>query len=271
MSVIIPNRNYGRYLEEAISSALNQTHKKIEVIVVDNGSEDNSRQILKSFGTDIKAIFQNDQGQALARNNGIKVAQGQYIALLDADDYWFKEKIELQIQSMSKKSEFCFTASRQFEDESGKTITNIFPSFSGKCDLDFVRFPSRSIVPSGESTALLTRDLIERVGLFNYKLNSASGRDFFRRCFRYTEFSVLNEILCNYRIHGKNMSRNKRQMMKDTERAYKLLFQDPEWSHVAPLEKSCFRSLYWSHIKTYLKDGELTDAARESLKILDNI
>ena len=94
VSVIIPNFNYGRFLKSTIDSALDQTYNNLEVIVVDNGSTDNSRFILESYGEKIRTIFQNNQGQAAARNNGLAIARGDFIALLDADDYWESSKIE---------------------------------------------------------------------------------------------------------------------------------------------------------------------------------
>ena len=71
VSVIIPNFNYGQYLSEAIDSVLNQTHQDIEVLVVDDGSTDDSSSILKSYGTEIRVIYQKNSGQSVARNRGI--------------------------------------------------------------------------------------------------------------------------------------------------------------------------------------------------------
>ena len=129
VSVIVPNFNYGRFLKSTIDSALGQTYNNLEVIVVDNGSTDNSRFILESYGEKIRTIFQNNQGQAAARNNGIAIARGDFIALLDADDYWESSKIEQQLALISNQSEFVYTGARQFKSESGATVKTILPVF----------------------------------------------------------------------------------------------------------------------------------------------
>ncbi len=93
VSVIVTNYNYDRFLEEAVRSALNQTYESREVIVVDDGSTDNSRDVLGSFGRDVTPIMQHNQGQACAFNAGVRAARGSVICFLDADDVWHPEKV----------------------------------------------------------------------------------------------------------------------------------------------------------------------------------
>src|SRR5438105_2827141 len=85
-TIVINNYNYARYLPDAIESALAQTHPQTEVIVVDDGSTDHSREIISSYGTRIQAIFQRNKGQAAALNRGFAQARGDVIFALDADD-----------------------------------------------------------------------------------------------------------------------------------------------------------------------------------------
>lgn len=256
VSVIIPNFNYGRFLQLTIDSALNQTYNNLEVIVVDNGSTDNSRSILESYGERIITIFQNNQGQAAARNSGLAIARGDLIALLDADDYWESSKIEQQLALINDQSELVYTGVRQFKSESGATVKTVLPRFKGDCSMAFLEYPSRSIVPVGESSVLLTRSLLERVGNFNTLLNSACGRDFFRRCSKHTEFSFVNESLINYRLHDSNMSTNSRLMMNDTVKAYGLLFADSEWKFALKYKRRCLSRLNWSFFKTSVKNQD---------------
>ena len=92
VSVIIGNYNYGRFISEAIESALNQTYKNFELIVVDDGSTDNSREIIESYGDKLTAIFQENGGQGRAFNAGFAVSKGEIICFLDSDDYYYPEK-----------------------------------------------------------------------------------------------------------------------------------------------------------------------------------
>lgn len=87
VSIVITNYNYGRFIKQAINSALNQSYTDIEVIVVDDGSTDESVGHIKSYGSKVKLITQPNQGVVIARNNGAKQAKGQYLVFLDADDY----------------------------------------------------------------------------------------------------------------------------------------------------------------------------------------
>ena len=102
VSIIIPNYNKAPYIREAIESALNQTYKNIEVIVVDDGSTDQSREIIKSFGKKIKAYFLPHKNANVARNFGFKKSKGKYIQFLDSDDIILPEKIEKQVEVLEK-------------------------------------------------------------------------------------------------------------------------------------------------------------------------
>ena len=97
VSAIIPNYNYSRYIGEAVESALNQTYKNIEVIVVDDGSCDDSLKVLSAYVDRIKVVSQKNAGVAMARNNGVEVSTGEYVAFLDADDVWLPDKVEKQV------------------------------------------------------------------------------------------------------------------------------------------------------------------------------
>lgn len=94
VSILINNYNYGPFLEEAIDSALNQSYSNVEVIVVDDGSIDNSCDIIKSYEKNIIPVYKNNGGQASAFNAGFKVSQGDFLFLLDSDDVFYPEKIE---------------------------------------------------------------------------------------------------------------------------------------------------------------------------------
>ena len=97
VSVIIVGRNVDAYVRETVESALAQTWKAREVIVVDDGSSDRTRAVLESFGDRIRTIFQPPIGLGAGRNAALAVARGEYVALLDADDLWLPEKLEAQV------------------------------------------------------------------------------------------------------------------------------------------------------------------------------
>jgi hypothetical protein len=159
---------------------------------------------------------------------------------------------------------------RRFRNETGETLNVVEPVFKGNCKDAFLLFPSRAVVPGGESSALISRRLLEKVGLFSLHLNSASGRDFFRRCSNYTNFDFVDEALVNIRVHGANMSGNSRRMMEDTAKAYEALFSDPEWQFARKYRHKCLSRLHWSFVKTSLKEGRVVSALPDLAKVIIN-
>ena len=125
VSIITPCYNGAQYISQTIDSVLAQTYGDWEMIIVDDGSKDNSAQIVRAYmekDSRIKFLQQPNAGSAAARNNGIRNAQGQYIALLDADDLWDPEFLEDQIRFMTEKNATCVCCSYRCIDADGKEI-----------------------------------------------------------------------------------------------------------------------------------------------------
>lgn len=106
VSVIINNYNYGRYVGTAIESVFNQTYRHFELIVVDDGSQDNSRTVIASYGDRITPIFQQNAGQAAAVQAGLQQAKGDIICLLDADDYYYPDKLAKVVNAFQTHPEW---------------------------------------------------------------------------------------------------------------------------------------------------------------------
>jgi glycosyltransferase involved in cell wall biosynthesis len=104
VSIIIPVYNGERYIREAVDSALNQTYKDFEIIVIDDGSKDNTPNILENYDNKIRWKSQKNRGQAFAINEGINMAKGKYIAYLDVDDVCLPERFENQVEYLIMKS-----------------------------------------------------------------------------------------------------------------------------------------------------------------------
>jgi glycosyltransferase involved in cell wall biosynthesis len=265
VSVIIPNYNYAKYLSRAISSVENQTYQNIEIIVVNNGSTDESLLVLKDYGARIRVIDQENLGQAGARNSGLRAASGELIAFLDADDFWQEDKVEKQVKLIDSEYELVYSGISRFNDATCQTDSVILPKFKGDCHRFFVELPAVSIVLSGESTVLFTRNLLTKVGDFNTNLNSASGWDFFRRCAKHTKFDYISEGLTNYRLHENNMSKSVINNIEDIRKAYKVLFLDPLWSLTKQEKRRVTNRLEYSFAKTFLKE-KLFVLAFQSIK-----
>lgn len=271
ISVIIPNYNYARYLDQAIQSVLDQSYENLELIVVNNGSTDNSLEILKKYEHKIRLIIQANLGQSGARNSGLSVSSGEFIAFLDADDFWERRKLEMQMELMNDATHLVYCGITPFKDSGNEKLPSILPKYKGDCANYFVDSPGASIVLSGESTALFSRDLLLKVGLFDAELNSTAGWDFFRRCSRHTNFDFVSEPLVNYRLHASNMSNSNNNVILDMRRAYFKLFNDKDWSIPKKKEITISRALEWSFLKTYLRARDVKSAGTSGIKLLKTI
>jgi teichuronic acid biosynthesis glycosyltransferase TuaG len=268
ISVIIPNYNYARYLDQAIQSVLIQSYENVELIVVNNGSTDNSLEVLKKYGDKILLINQPNLGQSGARNSGLSRSNGDLIAFLDADDFWQPNKLEMQIGLINDDTQLIYCGIAPFKDLRNEKLQSVLPKYKGNCIEYFIDLPGASIVLSGESTALFSRELLNQVGTFDAELNSTAGWDFFRRCSRLTNFDFVSEPLVNYRLHSSNMSNSNAKVILDMRRAYSKLFKDKAWS--IPMEKqiSISRTLEWSFLKTYLRMHDFKSALSSGINLL---
>lgn len=180
VSVIIPTYNRANLVCQAIISAFNQTYKSKEIIVVDDGSADDTKEILSQYGDKIKYIYKINGGVSSARNAGIKEAKGEYIAFLDSDDAWRPEKLELQIGFLRQNSHIDAVISDvEFIDDKGvvlrKTcLRSIIPE-----DGDILPYLISHF--QAMHTILLKKSVFEDVGYFDISLTTAEDIDMLLR------------------------------------------------------------------------------------------
>jgi glycosyltransferase involved in cell wall biosynthesis len=271
VSVIIPNYNYGHFIGHAITSALSQTCPPFEVIVINNGSTDDSLETLKTFGTQIQIIDQANLGQAGARNSGLRNFKGDFVAFLDADDYWEPEKLELQLRLVNVNTEFVFSGINRFNNLQNTSPEYLEPFARGNRKFDFLDYPGVSTVLSGESSSLFSKSVFQKVGFFDTRLNSTSGWDYFRRCAKYTDFDFINMPLVNYRIHESNMSRSYRSVVADMRKAYAIALADEGYSLNRLTKAHLNLQLEIQYLKTFLKEKDTTSAIEILAKFPSNL
>lgn len=131
VSVLISNYNYDRYLKQAIDSALNQTYANLEVIVVDDGSTDDSRQVIANYGDRVMPILKQNGGQASAFNAGFAVSRGTLLCLLDADDVWQPTKVEQVVKATQADPDAAVIYHRvQNIDQTGHSLGQDWPPYT---------------------------------------------------------------------------------------------------------------------------------------------
>ena len=212
VSIIIPTYNSGKYLFETIDSVLFQTYPSfdIEVIIIDDGSRDDTKEILQKYKNKIIYIYQENKGPSAARNAGIKIAKGEYIAFLDADDVYEPEKIQKQAQLLEKNKDigivYCW---RNFIDEDDNVLPQKGKVY-GRGNL-FNNLLEGSLFPS--SVLMIRREIFDNVGLFDESLYTAEDWDF---CLRAAKkgvlFDYVPEYLVRYRVYGKSVCDNYEKM-----------------------------------------------------------
>ncbi len=194
ISVIIPTFNTGKYISEAITSVFAQKYPNIEIIVVDDGSTDNTLEVLKTFGDTIKVISQKNTGPAAARNTGLRNARGTIVGLLDADDIWTDDCIEsLLPYALSDEYDFARGITRYFKDENGTRI-----------------FTDKLWIEVQMGTALYKKTFLDKVGPFDETMHYGEDMDWNMRMLDLGgREKRVEKIVLSYRRHDTNMTNDK--------------------------------------------------------------
>lgn len=191
-----------------MNSVLSQTYPNIEIVAVDDGSTDSSRQILNSYGMKIRVLnhpgFEN-RGQSAAINLAIRLTDSEYIAILDSDDLWEPNKIERQVDCLIKNPDVGLVYSNGYAiDEEGKKLYTLFPPGHKEMNM-----PERVLIDcyfSVPSNSLIRRSAFKKAGDFDESLRSAQDHDMAIRLSEVTNLEYLDEPLWYYRRHKDTQS-----------------------------------------------------------------
>ncbi len=209
-SVICPAFNAEKYLEESIQSVINQSYKHWELIIVDDGSTDNTSEVANRY-THLENIhyFRQDNGkQGKARNYGITKAKGQWIAFLDADDVWFDSKLEKQSEHINLYNAQLYCTGAYMCDEELRVIEHKAP-WKGLIDGKKYLLPNllQGINPIIFSSVVINRKTLSAMGGFSEQINLAEDYEFFLRfCNTDHVLYFSSDIMVKYRIHGSQTS-----------------------------------------------------------------
>ena len=224
VSVVIPTRNHAAYVRQAIDSALAQTSPPLEVIVVDDGSTDETPRILAEYGERIRAIRQANSGVSVARNTGIAAARGDLIALLDSDDSWAPAKLERQVARMAADPSLGLVhCGSERVDADGRQLAVSLSGMEGWVAPALLTFEPDVIVAPG-SSLLVRKRIAEEVGGFDARLAPSEDWDFCYRVATRYPVGYVAEVLVRYRIHSAgshlNIGRMQNGMLLAFEKAF---------------------------------------------------
>jgi glycosyltransferase involved in cell wall biosynthesis len=209
ISVVIPAYNAARFLPRCLQSVFAQTLKPDEVIVVDDGSTDNTAAVAAELGA--RVISHKNSGVSATKNAGIRNASGEWIALLDADDMWAPEKLERQIASIQPNTVLVYTGTRIFDDNGVRGEARGIDATSAK------KMPRyRNLISN--SSVLVRRRTITQGGGFREDISDSEDWEMWFRLQRLGQFEVVSDPLTDYYVYPNSLSANPEKMLQALDR-----------------------------------------------------
>lgn len=220
VSVVMPCYNNAAYVRQAVDSVLQQDYPNIEVIVVNDGSNDNSLDVLANFGDRIRVVSQANQGPAAARNNGIRHATGDYIAFNDSDDLWLPGKLSAQVEILQGNPDYiaCFCSWSVWNGNSLPEIAKV--SAAQRLELQqectgWIYLPLLKDAIIHTISVVIKKEIVDEVGFFNEAYRVGEDHDYWLRLSRLGKIAKLKQVYALYRanlqsitnkVHAKNYS-----------------------------------------------------------------
>lgn len=204
VSVIIPTYNREKFIGAAIESVINQSFKEFEILVVDDGSSDNTQKLIATI-TDprLHYIHQENRGRSNARNQALKLAKAKYICFLDSDDLYLPNKLELQVNYMEKNQDIAmiYTSALCIDADEKMLPEKYEANVSGWLYPKIAFFKPVTITLP---TVMLRREVIEKVGNFDEEMERFEDTDLWRRVSKHFYIGAISEPTCLLRTHSDN-------------------------------------------------------------------
>ena len=215
VSVVIATYNMGQYLPLAVQSILDQTYTNLEVVIIDDGSKDDTEALIQPKLADarVRYLKQENQGQPRAKNNGINACKGEFVAFCDGDDLWTPNKLELQLPCFEQNPNVAVVSTdiSRMDKHGVYMDAPVRQRYSGKITEKLILTNCISF-----GTAIVRKDVLDSVNGFDIDLPMGIDWDLWLRISINHEFYHLNEITYLYRIWSGQMSKNYRGRIKNT-------------------------------------------------------
>jgi glycosyltransferase involved in cell wall biosynthesis len=250
VTVIIPSYNMARFLPQAVQSALSQSYVNLEVQIVDDGSTDDTAEVARQWEADprVRVHRQANGGLPHARNEGIRLSTGRFIALLDADDIWVPEKLSWQMALFRDRPEVgvVYSAYEKIDDE-GRPLPN--PPMRMHRGWISGALLIENLVPA--SSAVVRRECFARCGAFDVALRTGEDYEMWLRLSAHYQFDFVPQSTMRYRIWGGQMSRDYRSRYETGIRVMQNFLDN----NPSVVDRHIVRSA-WAH--TYTGRGNVT-------------
>lgn len=266
VSIIIPTYNRNNTIGEALESVLNQSYQHIEIIVIDDGSTDDTEKFIKHHFKRVKYFYQNNAGPGAARNNGIKEARGEYIAFLDSDDLWSKDKLELQVKFLQSNPDVALCCTDFKEISPNKVIhESVHDHMPVKNGYVFEHLLKHQFIKT--STVMVRADTLKETGLFHETLRAFEDRYLWFNIARIGKIHFLDKCLVTARIQGDNLTSNRSLMYENFISLYAHLLkqEDLRWNQKRLIKKA-ISTKQNDHAYACRLEGDFTHARSLYLK-----
>ena len=249
VSVVIPAYNAAWCVRKAIDSVLAQDFRDFELIVVDDGSTDDTAAVLSAYGNAIRIVHQTNGGLSNARNTGIRESRGEFVAFLDADDWWLPGKLGRQVELMCNRPELGFSSTTaRVEDPDGK-LENVWACAQWQGSFLVHLFGSNADVAGSGSAVVARRELFQRVGYFDESLRSLEDIDMWMRLAAVADYACLEEPLTVILKRPGSMSRNLEVMREAALKVMKKNRPLLSESHQGGYWRACMAAIHGDYAK----------------------
>jgi len=273
ISVVIPTYNRVKYLKQALDSVLGQTFKDFDIIVVDDNSTDGTKELVASYGGNVRYIPQENRERGAARNNGIRNSDSEYIAFLDSDDMWLPDHLEVCLKALRRDPEAGLSFSGSYiVDEEGKIISKLgLRPFNG--------YVSKYIIAEyssggcNASSCLIRKKVFDKAGYFSEDraLSGSEDWEMWARISSCTKFIWAGKYSAKIRFHTQKSSIDAGRMAKSMKMALDLLYGNPDIRRkIGGLRDKAYSSLYVVTAINYYAAGDMKTARhylKEAVKI----
>ncbi len=270
VSVIIPVYNGEKYVQECLESVYQQTYRPIEVIIVDDGSTDNSLQAVKKVPGEKKIIAQQNRDVSHARNTGVSNAAGEFIAFLDQDDIWHHEKLEKQVQVFQAELEvdLIFTDLIKFNEEGKMRHPKDRHRYASKLNDEnlFAMLVRKNVLMP--SAVMVKKEGFVKAGMFDPQFKTCGDYEMWlRMASKNMKFRYVAEPLTMYRYHSKNVSKQTLTMHNDRIKVMEKIFSS---SYLSLQEKALrnlgLASVYMQGAHSFFSINQYTDFIENAKK-----
>jgi glycosyltransferase involved in cell wall biosynthesis len=283
LSIIIPTYNNAHFLPETLESIFNQDYGDYELIIVDDGSTDNTRELLEKYGNKVIYLHQENSGAcSKPRNEGIKIAKGDYISIFDSDDIMKPEKIRLQVDLLENNpdvglvfTDFCDFIGSDIS-QSHVSLCSMFSDIkknnvaANEYILDKNTAYETLLIENfiGASSMMFRKSLIDEIGIFNEKLDSSEDIDFTLRASQKCNLGFVDKICHLRRLHSGSMSSKTEKVITRKLIVYGSHLTTPKSARIQKMLIDKISDLHYSLAYYYRENGVYREAMKEYLTVL---